>query len=105
MIPEGDWEYFRRSPERAAQVAADEISYSWDGLIEKFNQNILGGTSHFTTNPRIAKNSCGSSRENLVSAAACLPKHSSGLSRERVQGRGQPELCIPQVRTTHTIAF
>jgi hypothetical protein len=68
MIPEGDWEYFRRSPERAAQVAADEVSYSWDALIEKFNQNILGGTSHFTTNPRIGD------REKLMRFFAREPR-------------------------------
>jgi hypothetical protein len=54
-LDEGDWVEFQSSPQRAAQIAADRISYSWDALIQKFNENILGGTSHFTTNPRIAE--------------------------------------------------
>jgi len=34
--------------------SAYHISCAWDALIEKFNTNILGGTSYFTSNPRIA---------------------------------------------------
>lgn len=49
MIPEGLWEDFRRSDQRKAQVAADQISYSWDALIETFNRHILGGTSQFAS--------------------------------------------------------
>ncbi|MEK7995527.1 MAG: SEC-C domain-containing protein [Planctomycetota bacterium] len=54
-IPEGDWAEFQKSPERSAQLEADRVSYCWDMLIEKFNANILGGTSYYTTNPRIAE--------------------------------------------------
>jgi hypothetical protein len=68
MIPEGDWEYFQKSPERAAQIAADAVSYSWDALIEKFNQNILAGTSYYTTNPRIGD------REKLMRFFAREPR-------------------------------
>ena len=45
FLDEGDWVDFQASPQGAAQVAADSISYLWDDLIEKFNKNILGGTS------------------------------------------------------------
>jgi hypothetical protein len=44
FLDEGDWVEFQASPERAAQLSADKISYLWDELIEKFNKNILGGT-------------------------------------------------------------
>jgi hypothetical protein len=37
---------FESSPQRAAQLEADKISYVWDNLIETFNKNILGGTSY-----------------------------------------------------------
>jgi hypothetical protein len=67
-LQEGDWVRFQASPQRAAQLAADQISYAWDGLIEKFNANILGGTSHYTTNPRIAD------REKLLRFFAREPR-------------------------------
>ena len=53
-LEEGEWGDFEASPQRAAQEKADEISYSWDALIETFARNILGGTSYFTSTPRIA---------------------------------------------------
>jgi hypothetical protein len=46
FIQEGGWERFRESGQRAAQVAADRISYLWDEIIEKFNVNILGGSAY-----------------------------------------------------------
>jgi hypothetical protein len=33
MIEEGLWQDFSNRPERKAQLLADEVSYSWDGLI------------------------------------------------------------------------
>lgn len=45
-LAEGDWLTFQASPQRAAQLEADKISYAWDGLIETFNKNILAGTSY-----------------------------------------------------------
>jgi hypothetical protein len=67
-IPEGDWAKLQASPQRAAQVAADQVSYAWDALIEKFNTNILSGTSYYTTNPRIAD------REKLLRFLAREPR-------------------------------
>jgi hypothetical protein len=67
-IDEGDWVNFQRNPQRAAQLAADQISYAWDTLVEKFNEHILGGTSHFTTNPLIAD------REKLMRFFAREPR-------------------------------
>lgn len=48
-IGEGLWEHFTRSPERRNQQRADEISYSWDMLIEKFLHHIFENTQHYTT--------------------------------------------------------
>jgi hypothetical protein len=53
-LDEGDWQRFRSSPKRTAQVAADAVSYFWDELIEKFNKNILGGTSVGDSSPLVA---------------------------------------------------
>jgi len=45
-IDEGFWEAFVRSPDRARQVAANEVSYAWDRLIEKFNYHALTNTQY-----------------------------------------------------------
>ena len=44
MLNEGFYEDFLSSPERASRVAADQISYAWDRLIEEFAGNVMGGT-------------------------------------------------------------
>jgi hypothetical protein len=44
LIDEGLWEEFEAHPQRLAQVRANEVSYAWDELIEKFNHHILAGT-------------------------------------------------------------
>ena len=46
-LGEGIWEDFVNSPERKAQIAHDEISYSWDNLIEKFAHHLMTGTQYF----------------------------------------------------------
>jgi len=49
IIDEGFWDEFTTSPERAAQLEANKISYSWDALIETFNTHILNSTQYFKT--------------------------------------------------------
>ncbi len=46
ILEEGFWEDFIDSPQKKAQLRANEISYSWDALIETFNKNILGDTQY-----------------------------------------------------------
>jgi hypothetical protein len=46
-IMEGGWARFLASPERKAQVAANEISYVWDTIIEKFAKHLMSGTQVF----------------------------------------------------------
>jgi SEC-C motif-containing protein len=48
-IDEGFWSDFVRSPERQAQIERDQISYSWDELIEKFAFHAMTGTQYFLT--------------------------------------------------------
>lgn len=58
VINEGLWEEFIRSLERQAQLRADEISYSWDALIETFAQHILEDTQYYTTDSEVAHSEC-----------------------------------------------
>jgi hypothetical protein len=79
-IVEGDWDFFERSPERAAQLQADLISYAWDALIEKFNENILGGISYYVSDPQI-KN-----REKVIRFLAREPRVRRRLLAEAFLG-------------------
>jgi hypothetical protein len=54
-IFEGLWESFCRNPSRLAQIKANEISYSWDLLIEKFIFHITSGTSYLLSHPNLQK--------------------------------------------------
>lgn len=53
FIEKGLWYDFIQSREYKAQQKANGISYVWDGLIEKFNTHILGGTQYYTSPPGI----------------------------------------------------
>ena len=53
LVLEGHWESFKSSPQRKAQLKANEVSYFWDALIETFNKHLLGGTQYTRTHPRI----------------------------------------------------
>lgn len=55
MVAEGYWERYLRSPERAAKAAADEVSYAWDRLIEKFSFHMRSGTSSYSTHVSVAE--------------------------------------------------
>lgn len=49
LFEEGRWEDFKHSPQRKAQLQADEVSYVWDELIEQFNKHIISGTQYYTS--------------------------------------------------------
>ena len=53
VFDEGGWAKFLNSNERMAQVKANEISYSWDLLIEKFLHHLMSGTQYETTHLEI----------------------------------------------------
>lgn len=55
VLLEGEWAKFLQSPERQAQVAANDISYSWDALTEKFLYHLMSGTQYETTHTEIAE--------------------------------------------------
>lgn len=44
-LPEGDWETYASSPQRAAKQEADKVSYLWDSLIEHQSKFIRAGTA------------------------------------------------------------
>jgi hypothetical protein len=46
---EGFWNDFKNSPERCAQIKEDQISYSWDALIEKFAFHAMTNTEYFAS--------------------------------------------------------
>jgi len=48
-VQEGMWRNFSTHPQRLAQLRANEISYSWDGLIETFNKHLFAGTQYRAT--------------------------------------------------------
>lgn len=50
-ISEGFWENYCKHPSRIAQTKANDISYAWDKLIEKFIYHITTGTSYFMSHP------------------------------------------------------
>lgn len=53
IVEEGLWNDFSTHPSRLAQIKANEISYSWDKLIEKFAFHITNGTSYKLSHPSI----------------------------------------------------
>jgi hypothetical protein len=85
IFDEGHWEYFANSPERQAQIAANEISYVWDRLIETFSKNVIGATLYHTTHPGL------SDQSRLLSLLAKEP---------RTQRRALAEALIELVSNT-----
>lgn len=55
IIAEGEWDEFCNNPSRKAQAKANQISYAWDELIEKFIFHVTTGTSCFMSHPDIKK--------------------------------------------------
>jgi hypothetical protein len=46
FLEEGHWADFLSSPEHKAQLEANQISYTWDALIEKFLHHLMEGTQY-----------------------------------------------------------
>jgi hypothetical protein len=58
-VEEGAWANFVKHPQRLSQISADEVSYTWDALIETFTHHILAGTQYHTTHRSIGDNERG----------------------------------------------
>ena len=54
LLDEGHWLGHEQHPQRLAQRQANEISYNWDGPIERFSRNILNDTQYKTTGRGVA---------------------------------------------------
>lgn len=54
FLEEGYWEEFANSEQRKEQLEADEVSYFWDFLIEKFNTHLLDGTQYSSSHTKIS---------------------------------------------------
>lgn len=55
ILDEGLWSRYNISNKRALQISENEISYSWDNLIEKFIYHITSGTSYLLSHPTISE--------------------------------------------------
>jgi len=55
ILAEGLWEKFLNSDERKAQTRANEISYRWDLLVEKFLHHMMAGTQYRYSHPEISE--------------------------------------------------
>ncbi len=75
-VDEGFWNIFQSSPERLAQIEANQISYSWDALIENFSHHVFAGTSHYISHPGLGN------QERLFRLMAREPR-----TRRRLLGR------------------
>ena len=53
-LDQGFWLDFIDSPERQRQLKANQVSYIWDHIIERFTQNFLRGTSHYISDTSLA---------------------------------------------------
>ena len=52
VIQEGCWQEFADDPIRKGQVLANEVSYFWDELIERFSFHVIEGTQYnYSTTP------------------------------------------------------
>ncbi len=76
---------FSNSPERAAQIEADDISYCWDRLIDRFSKHMLGGTQYFPPTATLSEN------EICVRFMASEPRlRRRALAGRLVDALGQP---------------
>lgn len=55
FVDESHWDAWLESPQRAARDSANQISYAWDGLIEKFSHHVLEGTQEFASSTDVAE--------------------------------------------------
>jgi hypothetical protein len=91
-VPEGNWELFRRSPLRLAQIKANRISYYWDRLIESYGKHVLDGTLHSNTSSYVV-----SDNEKVLRLLAREPRTKRReLSRRLIEfvAKGEPSFRV-----------
>lgn len=55
IVNDGVWAGFSVHPDRLAQLDANQISYEWDALIDKFTRHMLDGTQYFDSTATVAE--------------------------------------------------
>jgi len=70
-LPEGDWNVYFNSPQRAVKKKADKISYMWDALIEHHSKFIRSG--EVISSPFLPPNT-PVDHERIVRALAAQPR-------------------------------
>lgn len=55
FVDESHWDAWLESPQRAARDSANQHSYAWDRLIEKFAHHIIEGTQEFSSSGNVAE--------------------------------------------------
>jgi len=98
-LPEGDWEAYARSPQRAAKREADKISYLWDSLIEHHAKFIRAGTA--ITLP--AQSPVRVEHERIVRAMAQqnrLVRRKCGADLHYVLSRDEPRGVFARIHMT-----
>lgn len=58
-LTEGFWDDFQKHPDRISQINANEISYTWDKLIDTFSKHVLNGSLHFSSHDEISDHEAG----------------------------------------------
>ena len=79
MFDQGLWHDFENSSERKSQIKANEISYVWDDIIERFTHHFLQGTSHFLSDTTFSSDRANSTfpgTRNHVCEGDCCPLRS-----------------------------
>jgi len=59
VLAEGFWDRFQIHPDRISQIKANEVSYTWDRLIDTFSKHVLNGTLYFSTHEKISDHETG----------------------------------------------
>jgi hypothetical protein len=95
VLEKGDWVDFQKSSHRSARVEADKVSYLWDEVIEKFNKNILEGTSAHGSTPLIRE------RERIMRFFAGEPRLRRRVLAEALLGL--VEKAKPKERTVRVV--
>ena len=96
-LPEGDWESYSKSPQRAAKREEDKVSYLWDSIIEHHSQFIRAGTA--LTFPDLASNHID--HERIVRAMAeqnRLVRRQCGADLHYVLSQDEPQEVIARLR-------
>jgi hypothetical protein len=112
VLREGTWTAFRASPEYAARVAANSLSYLWDNLIEYQASHVIHGSTEeifaghgepsAVTNERVLRAMASETRLSRRSLSATLRE---GRAVSSNQKRWMRTIAMPDRRRLYCFAF